>query len=275
MDIEQKKRISTLWKTTKISKKKLRIPTSSKRILSIFIFALIAVYTVLTKLIFSDSAKRAFSSNNIFTFDNLMMLAVIVNLVIVLIITIFGHSIYSLNHYRLFRRLQALSSICKVIIFISAITTAIINLNAITMEQYGITYGNYLVGRMLYPKQTPSILVSEDVIDIINTVKFSALIIAIISLIPVIIFFFKNYGIYLALYYSMFIGGFFVLPFLIYLSTRFFYEYRIDPEDENMVIRDLYRMPMKWWHWMLIVLFEILVIVGIVFGVMAIIKANS
>ena len=273
MNIEKKKEISTLWRTTRISKKKLRIPTPSKRILSIFVFVVIAIYTVMTKLVFSKNGKTLFSSGNIFTFDNLMMLAVIVNLVIVLIITIFGHSIYSLNHYRLFRRLQAISSICKVIIFISAISTAIINLNEVTKEQYGIEYGQYLIGRITHPKETPSMLVNEGVIDTINTMKFSALVIAIISLVPVIIFFFKNYGMYVVLYYSIFLGGLFALPFLIYLNSRFFSTYRYDPEDENFVIQESYHLPFKWWHWVLIVLLEIAIIVGIVFGIKAIINS--
>ncbi len=268
MTLEEKKRKGKLVRSMRMSKQSLRIPTKQKRINSVVIFAITAIYTIFTKIVFSKTKGNFFATGQIFTFDNLMMLAVIINLVVVLVITVFGNSIYSLNHYRAFRRLQALSSICKLIIFGSAIATALTNLNEVTMEAYGITFGDYLSERISNITTTPSILVNDGVINILNTAKYVSLLIAIISIFPAIFFFFKSYGFIFLFFALIYSGLFFLAPFFIYTDSRNFVEYVPDPKDEDYVIKNFWKLPSIWWHKFVIAVVEIFLIAIVVFFIL-------
>ena len=233
MTIEEKIQDSTVIATSKVSKKRLGLPTKKKKINEIVIFGLTAVYTILFKFIFSGSF---IDFNNLWTLDNLMLLAILVNLVLVGVMKITGSTIFALNHYNLYSLFKWISMACKALIFSVGISVAYTALNEISISTYGLEY--FKMALSIMPHQ--SLIVIEGFFYPDNLAKTIALIIPLVSMIPVIIFFITKYPkIWL---FVMFVTPLVILiPQLAYIWSRNFVVYSVDESDDTKLIKTRYK----------------------------------
>ena len=263
MTIAEKKQYATLARTQHVSKRSLHIYGKKRRIFSIVFFLITAAYTVGNKFLFTPQGVRFIDFANLFTPENIMLLATVINLVVLLVINFFGNSIYSLNHYVMFRRLKFISSVCKLVIFISAITAAVSSLNALTQEYFGLNLGTYWFGRISHTVKE-SIVNYNGKIDITVVLKYASLIIAIVTIIPVAIFFLKTYFQMFIFFIMCFSIAVFALPFVFYFLSRSFKEYAPDDKNEKYVYKYTYRLPIKGWHIALLFIGEIVFVALVV-----------
>lgn len=272
LTLEEKKEKATLARTYHVSKRSLHIYGKKRRIFAIVVFLLSALYTIANKFIFTPKGARFIDFANLFTPENIMLLATLINLVVLLVINFWGNSIYSLNHYVMFRRLRFVSALCKIVIFVSAITAGITSLNALTQQQFGVNLGTYWYGKITHVING-SIMTPDGKFDITVLLKYISLAIAIITIIPVIWFFLKNYLKIFAFFIMCTSIAAFALPFVIYFLSRSFYEYIPDEKNEKYVYKRVWRLPIKGWHIFLLFLGEavfvalvVLIVINIITG---------
>ena len=272
LTLAEKKEKATLARTYHVTKRSLHIYGKKRRIFAIVLFLFSAIYTIANKFIFTPKGARFIDFANLFTPENIMLLATLINLIVLLVINFWGNSIYSLNHYVMFRRLRFISSLCKVVIFVSAITAGITSLNAMTQNQFGVNLGTYLYGKMTHVING-SILTPDGKFDITVLLKYISLAIAIITIIPVLWFFLSNYFKMFLFFMVLGSAAAFALPFVLYFLSRSFYEYIPDENNEKYVYKKVWRLPIKGWHIFLLFLGEaifvalvVLIIINIITG---------
>ena len=98
MTLEEKKEQGVLFKTLHVTKKSLHIYTKKRRMFSLVVFFLTAIYTVANKFLFTPQGVRFIDFDHLFVLENLMLLVTLVNLVVLLIISFFGNSIYAVTY---------------------------------------------------------------------------------------------------------------------------------------------------------------------------------
>lgn len=112
MTYQEQLKNSEVIKTGIIPKSYFNLLSPKKRLWSLITFLLIALYTVLTKIVF-----RAHG------FD-IIYIVLIVNLISLFILKMISNSIFSLNHFNTYIFVFFISRVCKLIIFISVYITS-------------------------------------------------------------------------------------------------------------------------------------------------------
>ena len=274
MTLEEKKEKAILAKTLHVSKRSLHIYGKKRRIFGIVTFLFSAIFTIFNKFIFTPQGARFINFANLFTPENIMLLATLINLIVLLVITFWGHSVYSLNHYVMFRRLKFVSSICKLVIFISAIVAGVTALNALTQEYFGINLGTYWFGRINHSIKE-SIITYTGSTNLTVVLQYVSLVIAIVTIVPIIFFFLATYGKYFIFFMMCFSAAAFALPFVIYFLSRSFNEYVPDEQNDKYVYKNVWRLPVKGWHISLVFLGEVVFVVLVVLIIINIVTGTA
>ena len=274
MTLEEKKEKAILAKTYHVTKRSLHIYGRKRRIFAVVTFLFSAIFTIFNKFVFTPKGARFIDFANLFTPENIMLLATLINLIVLLVITFWGHSVYSLNHYVMFRRLKFVSSLCKLVVFISAIVAGVTALNALTQQYFGINLGTYWFGRMNHSIKE-SIITYTGSTNLTAILQYISLFIAIVTIIPVIFFFLATYGKYFLLFLMFFSSAAFALPFVIYFLSRSFYEYVPDKENDKYVYKNVWRLPVKGWHITLVFLGELVFVALVVLIVINIVTGTA
>lgn len=112
MTYQEQLKNSEVIKTGIIPKSYFNLLSPKKRLRSLITFLLIALYTILTKIVFKANG-----------FD-IIYVVLIVNLISLFILKIISNSIFSLNHINTYNFVFFISRVCKLIIFISVYITS-------------------------------------------------------------------------------------------------------------------------------------------------------
>ena len=113
MTYREKLKNSTVVKTGLIHKSYFRLMKPEKRLKTVVVFLLLALYTILTKFVFKTIEK----------FD-IMYVILIINLISLFVLRLIAHSVFSLNHIRLYKAVFFINRVCKLVIFSTAFVTS-------------------------------------------------------------------------------------------------------------------------------------------------------
>lgn len=115
MTYREKLKNSTVVKTGLIHKSYFGLMNPKKRLKTVIVFLLLALYTVLTKFVFKTIEK----------FD-IMYVVLIVNLISLFILRLIAHSVFSLNHIKMYKFVFFINRVCKLVIFLTTFVTSTI-----------------------------------------------------------------------------------------------------------------------------------------------------
>lgn len=218
MTFQQKIDDSIIIRTGKIYYKHMNFLTASQRLRSLFMFFMLALYTVFTKIILKN-----------YEFD-ILVLANIVSLISMLFIKITTRTIFALNHYKLFSFIVFINKVARLVIFIYA---AILYYNALTVALYEL-YDMELF-ELVYILFTKTYLAGEYFREL-----FFAMPIEVISFCFTVIVFIPSFFYFFALNLKIIMSVLvWFIPIVniillfnwLFRGTYIFYEYK--KEDEN------------------------------------------
>lgn len=255
MTYKEKLESSEIIESERIHYKVLNLLNNKQRFRAIIFVLLIAIYTIYTKIVLKN-----------FSFD-ILIISNIVGIVTMIYIKSTSHSLYALNHHKMYSYMLFFNKLSKLVIFIFSALMYYESINNALINYYDMTFVELIYYFMLYIGSSDSTFLNI-IADFYYKYEFIHLVSFVISIILFIPSFFYFLFFVIKSYFSIFA---LTIPFVniivilrwLFKDNTIFYEYT--KENDTFYIKN--KRKFKCFGYNLLFFLLKLVLIAIIVGV--------